>query len=60
MTEKCPRIHTVSFLGSPLLTDESFKHLAQLKQLRVIKVDGEWSCSVMSVPSLLTLLSIPS
>ncbi|XP_025107990.1 dynein regulatory complex subunit 6-like isoform X5 [Pomacea canaliculata] len=40
MTEKCHKIHTVSFLGSPLLTDESFKHLAQLKQLRVLKVDG--------------------
>ncbi|XP_070192734.1 F-box and leucine-rich repeat protein 13-like isoform X2 [Littorina saxatilis] len=49
MTEKCHKIHTVSFLGSPLLTDESFKHLAQLRQLRVIKVDGNHRISDLSM-----------
>ncbi|XP_076469222.1 F-box and leucine-rich repeat protein 13-like isoform X1 [Babylonia areolata] len=49
MTEKCHKIHTVSFLGSALLTDESFKHLAQLKQLRVIKVDGNHRISDVSM-----------
>lgn len=49
MTEKCHKIHTVSFLGSPLLTDESFKHLAQLKTLKVIKVDGNHRISDVSM-----------
>lgn len=49
MTEKCRKIHTVSLLGSPLLTDESFKHLAQLKQMRVLKVDGNHRISDLSM-----------
>ncbi|XP_041348601.1 dynein regulatory complex subunit 6-like isoform X2 [Gigantopelta aegis] len=40
IAEKCTKLHSVSFLGSPLLTDEPFKKLASHKNLRVIKLDG--------------------
>ncbi|XP_064606246.1 F-box and leucine-rich repeat protein 13-like [Liolophura sinensis] len=38
--ERCVSLTHVSFLGSPLLTDETFKRLAQCKDLKMIKVDG--------------------
>ncbi|CAL1538996.1 unnamed protein product [Lymnaea stagnalis] len=49
ITEKCPRIHTISLLGCPLLTDESIKRLALNKSLQVLKVDGNHRISDASM-----------
>ncbi|XP_050412952.2 dynein regulatory complex subunit 6-like isoform X2 [Patella vulgata] len=40
LADKCPKINAVSFLGSPLLTDEPFKKIANYKNLTTIKIDG--------------------
>ncbi|CAH1783301.1 unnamed protein product [Owenia fusiformis] len=40
MTEHCHKLKYVSFLGSPYLTDESFKALGNHKKLQTIKIDA--------------------
>ncbi|XP_012940737.1 dynein regulatory complex subunit 6 isoform X2 [Aplysia californica] len=45
MTEKCLKIHTLSMLGCPLITDEAFKKLAHNKNLQVLKMDGNYRVS---------------
>lgn len=37
---KCTKIHTLSILGSPLLTDETFKRLANNRHLRKLRIEG--------------------
>ena len=44
ITVKCTRLHTLSFLGSPLLSDETFRKLANNRNLRKLKVEGKISC----------------
>uniref|UniRef100_A0A0B6Z5N4 F-box domain-containing protein n=1 Tax=Arion vulgaris TaxID=1028688 RepID=A0A0B6Z5N4_9EUPU len=52
MAEKCLKIHTVSMLGCPLLTDESIKKLAQNRSLQVLKLDGNQRVSDASIKLL--------
>ncbi|XP_048257618.1 dynein regulatory complex subunit 6-like isoform X5 [Haliotis rufescens] len=52
LAENCTKIHTVSFLGSPLLTDEAFKKLAQSKRLKMIKVEGNNRISDVSLKAI--------
>ena len=52
---KCTRLHTLSFLGSPLLSDEAFRKLANNRNLKKLKIEGknillwynlEWSATI--------------
>ncbi|KAL3853207.1 hypothetical protein ACJMK2_016766 [Sinanodonta woodiana] len=52
VAENCSKISTVSFLGSPLLTDEAFKKLAESKKLKKIKIDGNHRISDLSVKAI--------
>ncbi|ESO91191.1 hypothetical protein LOTGIDRAFT_228723 [Lottia gigantea] len=49
LADKCHKFRTASFLGSPLLTDEPFKKIAQFRQLVTIKVDGNHRISDASI-----------
>ncbi|KAL5014145.1 hypothetical protein ScPMuIL_008415, partial [Solemya velum] len=52
ITENCPKLNTVSFLGSPLLTDETFKRLANWKKMKKIKVEGNHRISDVGVKTI--------
>jgi len=40
---KMTKLHTMSFLGSPNLSDEAFKRIASNKNLKKIKIEGNQS-----------------
>jgi len=40
LAEKCTNIKTISLIGSPNLSDQAFKALAQSKKLQKLRIDG--------------------
>ncbi|XP_052285316.1 dynein regulatory complex subunit 6-like isoform X3 [Dreissena polymorpha] len=52
---KLTRIHTMSFLGSPNLTDEAFKRIANNKNLKKIKIEGNQRISDVSLRQIGTM-----
>ncbi|XP_059176773.1 F-box and leucine-rich repeat protein 13-like [Physella acuta] len=50
--QKCKKIHTLSLLGCPLLTDESLKLIAHNKTLQVFKIDGNNRISDLSLKQI--------
>ncbi|KAK3101016.1 hypothetical protein FSP39_000289 [Pinctada imbricata] len=52
VASKCVRIHTLCILGSPLLTDESFKRIANNKRLRKLRIEGNQRISDNSLKAI--------
>lgn len=49
ISTRCIKLHTLSFLGSPLLSDEAFRKLAINKNLKKLKIEGNQRISDLSL-----------
>ncbi|XP_021365051.1 F-box/LRR-repeat protein 13-like isoform X4 [Mizuhopecten yessoensis] len=49
ITAKCFKLQNISILGSPLLTDESFRRLAQRGKLKKLRIEGNHRISDQSL-----------
>lgn len=49
ITAKCYKLQNISILGSPLLTDESFRRLAQRGKLKKLRIEGNHRISDQSL-----------
>lgn len=49
VANKLTKLHTMSFLGSPLISDETFKRIAGNKNLKKIKIEGNHRISDVSL-----------
>ncbi|XP_053377632.1 dynein regulatory complex subunit 6-like isoform X5 [Mercenaria mercenaria] len=52
VANRLTRIHTMSFLGSPLISDETFKRIAGNKSLKKIKIEGNHRISDVSLRAI--------
>ncbi|XP_061187510.1 F-box and leucine-rich repeat protein 13-like isoform X3 [Saccostrea echinata] len=49
---KCTKINTLSILGSPLLTDETFKRLANNRHIKKLRIEGNQRISDLSLKAI--------